>query len=558
MQRPLVGVVIGGRSDFNVMRRGLETLRVMGVPYIFEVISAHRTPHKLTEFAREAGERGIEVLIAAEGGSALLASHLASHTNLPVIGVPIDASPLRGQDALFSMVMLPPGMPVATVGINNSENAALLAAQILAIKHASFRTVLAHRRMYGAQRTEGVQKELSNEYPDLCLPEKTSPLTRQISENETADDTMNMSESVTPDPPEESDRIRPGAVWVERPAGPAVESLVSTPVPQEPGVARIQTPPPSLHSLVSDPLGQHKNSTRGIPLVPPVSWQSGSDDETPLPLSHPSNGLADLPTPASDQEQEGLATESEELALEDFSHPLEGIATPLPVSDEITPAMPRPVNTKIFQVDREIPSEDLIDHAMMVLLEGGVVALPTDTVYGLAVDATNLIAIDRLQQLKGGEHQKTLGVLIHHPDMLDQLVSEVPVELEKVIEQCWPGALTIILPKHPDALSNIVQTDRIGVRIPSDNLCLSIIERVGRPIVMRNASLSNVEPMNSAEPLIEHYTGLVDCILDGGTCNSEAGASTVLNALGEQFEILREGDVSRKKLKELLGAKLRD
>ena len=108
MQRPLVGVVVANRSDFNMMRRGLETLRIMGVPYLFEVISPHRSPEKLAEFARSAGERGIEVLITAEGGAALLAARLAANTTLPIIGVPIDASPLRGQDSLFSMVMVPP------------------------------------------------------------------------------------------------------------------------------------------------------------------------------------------------------------------------------------------------------------------------------------------------------------------------------------------------------------------------------------------------------------------------------------------------------------------
>src|SRR5690606_9592453 len=99
MQQPPVGVVIGSRSDVNIMRRGLETLRVMGVPYAFEVINPYRAPDRLRAFGTTAGERGIEVLITAGNVGALIANHLSAHTNLPIIGVPIDASPLRGQDA---------------------------------------------------------------------------------------------------------------------------------------------------------------------------------------------------------------------------------------------------------------------------------------------------------------------------------------------------------------------------------------------------------------------------------------------------------------------------
>jgi len=596
MQRPLIGVIIGGRSDFNVMRRGLETLRVMGVPYLFEVISPHRNPQRLSEFARNAGENGIEILIAAEGGSSLIANHMAAHTTLPIIGVPIDASPLRGQDSLFSLVMLPPGMPVASVGINNSENAAILATQILALKHPHFRTVLAHRRMFAAQRTEAIQNELYAEYPDLCEPARTAPL----KPSEESNDTEVGSESITPEVPEESDRIRPGAVYVDPKAGPRVESLVSTPVPQEPGASGSQTPAPTVDMLL-------KGSQMASEITPSVP---GSHPDLQTPQAFDSLNPTEESTieESYDSEAENL-TEDQEDELPIASHsfnesteevevgqkfprpeiirnPEAGNQTPDPPiapakvdppkkspsseqnlrfeQDEDTASEevenieePAATKTKIFKVNREEPSEDLVDHAMMVLLEGGIIGLPTDTVYGLACDATNEDAVQNLYQLKGKDAQKTLGVLIHHPDMLDSLVTDVPPALEKVIEECWPGALTIILPKNPTTLSKITKFDRIGVRIPSDQLCLSVIEKVGRPIVVRNASLTANEPMHSAEKLIESFDGLIDCILDGGDCSSSAGASTVLTALGEEFEILREGGVSRRKLRELLGSKLK-
>lgn len=588
MQRPLIAVIIGGRADFNVMRRGLETLRVMGVPYLFEVLPPHRNPQRLAEFAQSAGESGIEVVITAEGGS-MIATQLASYTTLPIIAVPLDASPLRGQDALFSLSMVPPGLPVACVGINNSENAAILATQILALKHAQFRMVLAHRRMSSAQRSESIQNDLCVEYPDLCLRERTSPLIN-APDNLDTDGRDEVSESVTPDPPEPNERIRPGATYLDRPNNNRVESLVSTPVPQEPGISypgTFQSTPPTVDMILKGPgaMESFKPSEpyRPTKVAQPLAYSQSmqtptgendtlADDESASSSASASEPVSPRPTiirhhSASEEEKNippmpeikspktapapktanSKSQKAEELLDED-SNP----------SPDVKAVVPKTIKTKIFKVNRDQPNDDLIDHAMMVLLEGGILGLPTDTVYGLAADATNEAAVDKLYNLRSKDSQKTLGVMIHHPDMLDGLVTEVPPALEKVIEECWPGALTIILPKQPTTLKNVTSFDRIGVRIPSDRLCLSIIERVGRPIVVRNASANPMEPINSAEPMIEVFSNLIDCILDGGDCASSAGASTVLTALGDQFEILREGGVSRKKLKDLLGSKLKD
>lgn len=528
MGSPLVAVLISTRAEFNIMRRGLEILRVMGVPYLFESVSSYRSPRKLEELALGAGERGIEVIIVACGGTSHLATHLAAYTNLPIIGVPIDGSPLRGQDALYSMVMSPPGLPIATVGINNSENAAVLAAQILALKHSEFRTVLAHRRMQGGQRLESMHKELCNDYPDICLPERTMPdLPVPGSELETAggDD-----EQAARPGPSSSVRIQPGAVWTDRPSGAAVSQLVSTPVPQE-------------------PLGSVTYPTAGK-----VESAIQTETETPVPIdSRPRNAdIAEMPTAPlepEDDDQEGEVPTDPIAIPENFGESSDE------TSNAITPT--GIADTKVFSIDRENINEDLVDHVMMVLLEGGIVAIPTDTVYGLAADATNREAIDRLCRVKGRQHQKTVGVLIHHPDMLEQLVREVPPALESVIEKYWPGALTIIFPKQPGVLPSFNRSDRIGVRIPSDLVCLAVLERIGRPVVVRNASLSPDHPMTNSKMVTAEYDGHIDCILDAGECPS-AGASTVLSAVGETFEILREGSVAREDLKALLEGRLKD
>ncbi len=136
-EKPLVGVIMGSISDREVMQGCSDLLSELSIPHEAKVLSAHRTPDLTREFAVSAADRGIEVIIAGAGWAAHLAGAIAGHTTLPVIGVPIDSSPLNGMDALLSTVQMPPGIPVATVAVGSggAKNAAVLAAQILALKY---------------------------------------------------------------------------------------------------------------------------------------------------------------------------------------------------------------------------------------------------------------------------------------------------------------------------------------------------------------------------------------------------------------------------------------
>ncbi len=138
---PLVAVVMGSKSDAEALKPTLEALDKLGIDYEVSVISAHRTPEKARQFGQEARRRGIEVIIAAAGGAAHLPGVLASWTTLPVIGVPLATSELKGIDALYSIVQMPAGIPVASVaiGTTGAKNAAYLAAEILGIKHDGIR-----------------------------------------------------------------------------------------------------------------------------------------------------------------------------------------------------------------------------------------------------------------------------------------------------------------------------------------------------------------------------------------------------------------------------------
>ncbi len=130
--QPLVSVIMGSTSDLPIMQRAAKQLEALEIPFELLALSAHRTPDEVAEFARGAEERGVRVIIAAAGMAAHLCGVIASMTTLPVIGVPIDAS-LERLDALLAIVQMPPGIPVATVGVNAAQNAALLAAQMLAL-----------------------------------------------------------------------------------------------------------------------------------------------------------------------------------------------------------------------------------------------------------------------------------------------------------------------------------------------------------------------------------------------------------------------------------------
>lgn len=133
MDKPVVGIIMGSDSDLKVMQKAAKTLDDFGIAYDITIISAHRTPDQLIDYTRGAKERGIKVLITGAGMAAALPGMVAALTTLPVIGVPLSSKNFDGMDALMSIVMMPPGVPVATVGVDAAQNAALLALRIMAV-----------------------------------------------------------------------------------------------------------------------------------------------------------------------------------------------------------------------------------------------------------------------------------------------------------------------------------------------------------------------------------------------------------------------------------------
>ena len=160
MSKPLVGILMGSDSDLPVMEKAAEVLTQLGIAWEMDISSAHRLPDKTAVYARTARERGVEVLICGAGMAAHLAGVVASHTTLPVIGVPLKSGALAGVDALYATVQMPPGIPVATVAIDGGKNAAYLAASILSIKRPELADRLERFRAATRQELETKSSEL--------------------------------------------------------------------------------------------------------------------------------------------------------------------------------------------------------------------------------------------------------------------------------------------------------------------------------------------------------------------------------------------------------------
>ncbi|HDN27897.1 MAG TPA: 5-(carboxyamino)imidazole ribonucleotide mutase [Thioploca sp.] len=166
MAKPIVGIIMGSDSDLPVLSEAAKVLAELGVAYEITIVSAHRTPERLFNYAKEIELRGLEVIIAGAGGAAHLPGMIAAITPLPVIGVPVKTSTLQGLDSLLSIVQMPGGVPVATVAINNAKNAGILAAQIVGVKMPAIRhnvkrykADLEKRVLEKAQRLEEVGYE---------------------------------------------------------------------------------------------------------------------------------------------------------------------------------------------------------------------------------------------------------------------------------------------------------------------------------------------------------------------------------------------------------------
>ncbi|MFH0793787.1 MAG: L-threonylcarbamoyladenylate synthase [bacterium] len=461
--RPRIGLILGSKSDLRVAEAAVKSLEFFGERVDFAIASAHRTPGRVAKWAVSAEARGLRVTIAVAGAAAALPGVVAAHTLLPVIGVPVSSTSLQGQDALFSIAQMPPGIPVACVGIDAGVNAALLAVHILASEDAELRSRLAnYRKSFGGK---------------LMLEEIESRRRLGLFEG----------------PASQKPTIQPLRLrQMKLPAGEPREYRLTAEGSLEPLNMK------EIEKIVAAEAGQIAHS------------QSRAVSET--------------------------------AAKEKSAEAASGQVSPKP-------------RGRILPVDPENPDSEAMERAADLLLEGKIVAVPTDTVYGLAVDATNKAAVERLYNLKGRDPRKPLALLIHNLSLIRDLLGPFPSSLEENLESLWPGALTVVFRRRGKALLHIPPIETLGLRVPDHNVTLALISVLGRPLATTSANFSGQHPHLEAERIEKEFGDAVSLVLDAGP--SPGGVvSTVIDVSSEPFRILREGFVTRDRLKEVFGERL--
>jgi len=419
-----IGIIMGSRSDWNIVERALNAYRNLDLPCTVTIASAHRTPEAVRKWVEEVEKAGVEVIIAVAGMAAALPGVVASHTLLPVIGVPVESGSLSGHDALYSMVQMPPGVPVATVGINGVKNALILALHVLAIKYPEFK-----KRLKTFRKAQSAKVDLDR-----------------------------------------NSLIRDNPRYALIPAGKEKASGKKTTA--------------------------GKKKIPQIEIIDAVSLQG----ESAQPLKKPS--------PVAKSPVRKIAGKKRVLKLD-------------------------PVN----------PEYDIIEKTADLILEGGIVAIPTDTVYGLACDSTNPGAVEKLYSLKGREDAKPIPVLIDGMRTFSRLVRGVPPEVQLMLEELWPGALTVVFSKPATMLSAVSPEPSLGIRIPDSTIALSVISMVARPLAVTSANPSGRPPATSAGEVEDYFGGSVNLIIDGGEMRGNA-VSTVISVTQEPYTLLREGVLS--------------
>lgn len=426
-KRARIGLILGSSSDLRHIKATRDILDDFEEPYELIIASAHRTPRLVQQWTEGAEDRGLKVIIAAAGAAAALPGTVAAHTVLPVVGLPLDTTVLRGVDSLYAIVQMPPGISVATVGIGNGENAALLALQILALSDPEIRARIESYRRGLEEKVFKANREMYNENPSL------RPL-------------------------------RPG-----------------------------EQPPPPVHRLqVPD-----EEAASRIQII---------KDEEDVPVTIPRT------------------------------------------------TMPQSASRRL-RVDLHSPDPESIERAVDVILDGGIVAIPTDTVYGLAADASRPEAVRKLYEIKKRPSLKPVPLLIHNRELIRSVASMLPKEIDALMAKYWPGALTMIVRKFAGSFDTAAPGDTIGVRMPKHSVALAILAMIGRPLAVSSANISGGDAARDADAIEAMFGESVDLIVDCGPSGASA-ESTVLDVSAMPYHIVREGAVPRQELVEVLGENL--
>lgn len=205
------------------------------------------------------------------------------------------------------------------------------------------------------------------------------------------------------------------------------------------------------------------------------------------------------------------------------------------------------IKTKVVKIDKDIPDSDKIDEAIDILKKGGIVAFPTETVYGLGVDYTNKKALDDLYSIKQRPKNKPFTLLIANVSQIDDFAKDVPAAVYRLADKFWPGPLTLIF-KSKD------NKDTVGLRIPNNNVALALVKHADFPIACPSANISDRQEARNAQDVLKYFESKIDLVLDAGEV--ELGTpSTVVDVSKPEFQILRRGFIKDDEIKQALSKK---
>jgi L-threonylcarbamoyladenylate synthase len=188
-----------------------------------------------------------------------------------------------------------------------------------------------------------------------------------------------------------------------------------------------------------------------------------------------------------------------------------------------------------------------------MLRRGDVIVFPTETLYGLGADALNHQAVEKTFQLKGRDARNPIPVLVAGPEMLRNLVAEIPPLAQRLMDRFWPGPLTLVLPGQQDLPKPLLNASGgIAVRISSQSIATQLVQALGRPLTATSANPSGKEPARTLQEAKSYFSGKVKVFLDGGRLNSKSGSS-IVEVVGDDIRIIREGDIAAFELERVLG-----
>lgn len=238
-----------------------------------------------------------------------------------------------------------------------------------------------------------------------------------------------------------------------------------------------------------------------------------------------------------------------------FDQPLEGKVVGQEAQEAADKPAPPARTIGRRWIDPEAPQVELIEEAVDCLLEGGLIALPTETVYGLAADATNPKAVERLFGLKGRERSKSITLLIDSPRLLAGIARNVTVEVRRLMEAFWPGPLTIVFQKRAGNFDHVSLGETIGVRLPDHSVPLALMQALARPLACTSANPAAKPDSTSADQIEKYFGGGINMLLDSGELPT-APPSTVLDVTREPYRILRAGPVTAEQIAAIVGDKI--